>query len=161
MLFRLALLFALLMLGGSIYYAYNPPPSIFLNYLPAEIDAAGVVVWGGETRLLDGCGALLYRLADEKPVPVEKLQPGLTSRGGPKTTFGAWYPTPLPDRLLSIFIENPEYFTGLECGDFGSLGATVKAMARQPGGFFAHSIRGSVLLIVSPERKLASFLYTQ
>ncbi len=161
MLFRLALLFALLMLGGSVYYAYNPPPSIFLNHLPAEIDAAGVVIWGEETHLLDGCGAFLYRLADEEPVPVEKLQPGLKSRGEPRTVFGAWYPTPLPDRLLSIFIENPEYFTGLACGDFGSMDATVKAMARQPGGFFAHSIGGSALLIVSPERKLASFLYTQ
>ena len=161
MLFRLALLVAALILGGSIYYAYNPPASAFLDRLPVEIDAVDVLARGGETHLFDGCGALLYRLADDTSALAGKLRPDLASRGAPSTTFGAWYPTPLPDALVSTFIENPEYVTALACGDFGPMASTVKAMARETGGFFSRSIRGSALLIVSPERKLATFLYTR
>jgi hypothetical protein len=166
MVFKATFLIAVLMVAGAVYYAFNPPSSVYLDYLPPDIAATDVLASGGETHLFDGCGALLYKLDRDDASALGRqaaniLQENLEARGNAENVFGTWRDTPLPSDLYLKFIADREGRTGLDCADFEQSRTAIIKMAETAGGFFALQRGEHAILILSPRERRAALIYNK
>lgn len=136
----------------------------YLGQLPAQIHVDGMVQASVSQALIEGCGAVVFTLADDTVREVQQrglpaLQAARQARahGKARGAYGPWRETPhRPDGDGMSLADR--WLLGLNCADLpADLDDAIQAALAAKGAYYATTAEGG--LIVIPARRLAVFSF--
>lgn len=136
----------------------------YRGQLPEQIHVDGMVRASVSQALIEGCGAVVFTLADD--TVRELLQRGLPAlqearqvraHGEPRVAYGPWRETPHQPEGDGMSLTD-RWLLGLNCADLpADLDHAIQAALAAKGAYYATTAEGGLILI--PARRLAVFSF--
>lgn len=128
--------------------------------VPAEVQLDGLVQASIEQGLMQGCGAVVFKLADTTVQALQRegvsaLRQARQARGEPSPhySYGPWRETPYAETGDGMS-QADRWLLGLNCASLSSeLDAAIQAALVSKGAYYAKTVEGGLILI--PARGLA------
>ncbi|MCC5641545.1 hypothetical protein LC607_00945 [Nostoc sp. CHAB 5824] len=132
----------------------------FSDLIPAKIGITYAIHIGGESGLLEGCGAAIFRLSDVTADAISRkgldfFNDAIYSRKSKarRYTYSSWKETPVPNSWTSEVS-----WPGLACsGASHSLLSKILLAASKKGSYYSSKDEAEILVI--PSLKLVVFSY--